>query len=196
MKHQYDSLEIAKVVKKLCVYTMIFRCQVELHKANSPLLDIKKVNYVVGFDAVAQNMKKKVINLAKRKGISSFTLIADGKKSGEPIYSGGMVGDAATLVNGLYHMAKQREDVRALIEIVAKALKSNDLQEFSSLVELEKEGVLSQGCYNALIGEGFKDLKELKEQTKEQVLRIRNIGQKAFAEIESLMRERNWEFKK
>ena len=156
----------------------------------------KKATYLTGFDKVALNMKNKAIVLARRKGISSFTLIAEKQQEGkEPIYSGGMVGDAATLVQGLYFMAQQREDVRAMLEIVTDALKANDLQGLSLLDDLEKEGKLSAMCVNALKDEKITDLKQLKRKTKEEVRAIKNIGEKAFKGIESLMLERSWDFK-
>lgn len=156
--------------------------------------DDKKVTYLVGFDKVASDMKKKVKRLAEKKAISSFTMLGIARGNGVPKYSGGMVGDAQILVEGLYYMAKQREDVRAVIEIVANALKSNALQELTVVKDLHEKGVLSAMCANALEGAGIEDLTELKAKTRKEVGQIKNISKKALAELDKLMEERNWDY--
>lgn len=169
---------------------------VNKNKRVSPLKKVEGDNkkQPIGFDKIAVDMKNRVTKLATKKGISSFTMLGVGVKNGEPKYSGGMVGDARLIVEGLYYMAKQRKDVRQVIEIVANALKSNELQEYSKIEDLVKGGKMSVMAANALADKDITDLKQLKKKTRKEIANIKNIGNKSMAEIDELMKERSWDY--
>lgn len=80
----------------------------------------------IGFDRVAKDMRTKIEKLARQKGISTFSVMGIPQKNDVPKYSGGMVRSPEILVEGLYNMAKQRPEIKMLLEVVVKALNGGE----------------------------------------------------------------------
>lgn len=157
----------------------------------------KKPVNLLGFDKIAGDMKSKVEKLGRQKGISSFTIMGVPTK-GVPKYSGGMVGDAVILVEGLFNMATQRPEIKALLEITVKALKHADFLKITDLDELHKEGFVSEALYISMHNNDVFDLKEIAENhTKEVVTSLFDeVSEELVQELEKLLHERGLDFKK
>lgn len=151
---------------------------------------------LVGFDRIADDMKQKVAKLARQKRISSFTLLGTPIRGGVPKFSGGMVGDPSVLVEGLYNMALQRPEIKALLEITVKALTETELLRITSVSELLEKGVITSKTFNVLDDNQIYDLKKLAEKTKDEVAEFRSIGDKTLTELQKLLTDRGMDFKK
>lgn len=151
---------------------------------------------LVGFDRIADDMKQKVAKLARKKGISSFTLLGTPIRGSVPKFSGGMVGDPSVLVEGLYNMALQRPEIKAVLKITVKALKETELLRITAVSELLEKGVITSKTFNVLDDNQIYDLKKLAEKTKDEVAEFRSIGDKTLTELQKLLTDRGMDFRK
>lgn len=160
-----------------------------------PTEEEKKV-VLVGFDRIADDMKHKVTKLARQKGISSFNIMGIPTRGGVPKYSGGMVGDPSVLVEGLYNMALQRPEIKALLEITVKALTETELLRVTSVSELLEKGVITSKIFNVLDDNQIYDLKKLAEKSKDEVAEFQNVGEKTLIDLQKLLTDRGMDFRK
>lgn len=151
---------------------------------------------LVGFNRIAGDMKKKVEKLARQKGISSFNIMGIPTRDGVPKYSGGMVGSPEILVEGLYNMALQRPEIKALLEITVNALKETAILRVTKLSELLEAGKIKIGLFNILNNAEIYDLKQVAEKTIDEVAEYRNLGEQSLKDLTKLLEERQMTFKK
>ena len=148
----------------------------------------------VGFDRIAENTKTKFEKLKGSKNISSFSLIGVPSRQGIPIYSGGMVGDPAVLLEGLFTLAKNNEPVRILVDLVSRALKENDIADKTVIIDLYETKVITEPLYKLLISFKVNNLVELARFTKDSLLEYKGVGIMTVQKLEDLLGVYNLEF--
>jgi hypothetical protein len=156
----------------------------------------KKEVVLVGFDRIAVDMKKKVEKLARQKGISSFNIMGIPTREGVPKYSGGMVGNPEVLVEGLYNMANQRPEIKALLEITVNALREAEVLRKTKLSELLDAGKIKAGLFNILNNAEIYDLTQLTTVTVDEVMDYKNLGEQSLKDLTKLLHERGLDFGK
>lgn len=146
----------------------------------------------LGFKQVAANLKSKVANLWKRKGITTLLVVGE-YKEWKLDHEGGMVGQPAIVVQALYEMALKQPEIYSIITTVSDALKATELRKVTKLEELEENGELSGATVRAL-AEVMTDIQRLTKLKRAEVENIKGIGAKAIQEIEEMLQRRNWYF--
>lgn len=113
---------------------------------------------LLGFDRVADDLKKRLKKLGRQKQISSISVICatptfmEGKNitHGKTKFSGGMVGDPAQVLEGLYNMALQRPEVKVLLKLCVKAIEDTEALAVTDLTKLYDSNRVSGRLYNYL----------------------------------------------
>ncbi len=149
------------------------------------------------FNREAGKVKRQLMDIAKKYGISSMSHLAiDGD------FSGGMIGDAGAVIEALFFSAKRDKHIRQMLELTVEALKSQDeIDERERLAGLQVStlfdaGRLSNKLFNTLSELEIITLDDVTVFTQKEFSVKKGIGKKAMEEIAVLMKENKLEFKK
>lgn len=151
---------------------------------------------LIGFNRVADELRKKLAKFGSNKGISSFSVIGKkGKFDKVPVFSGGMVGNPEILVEGLFNMAIQRPEIKALLTITVNALNETEILREIGLAKLHSYGKIKPVAFNVLNDMDIFTLKDLCEYTEAELLKKQGIGGGTIKDLKKLLTERGLAFK-